>query len=143
MEAPTLERSPKGLLVKFKPPVDERGYPEHGKQAAVHVFRGAPTAGSKHFLAVKADGGNEGELLPPGQTGRTLNAQHGTAGVTIVGGLHADDQEYKATVCFRGAYDFGFGPESPLSAGITLSVPPKPCAPLLKPQGADSNVEVS
>mmetsp|Transcript_26912 Transcript_26912/g.80674 ORF Transcript_26912/g.80674 Transcript_26912/m.80674 type:complete len:391 (+) Transcript_26912:196-1368(+) len=147
MEAPTLERSPRGLLVKFKPPRDPRPPPGTRRppaitHAAIHVYRGGPTAGAKHFLDVKP-GGNEGTLLPPGQSGATPEVHYGEDGVHIVGGLHADDQEYKATVCYRRAADFSFGPESPLSACIKLCAPPKPCAPFLEPQSSsDNTVEV-
>jgi hypothetical protein len=78
-------------------------------------------------------------LLAPGKTGKVISLATKGAGRTSVKSKSVEvlhllgGVAYTATVSFRGADDFDFGPTSPASAPLTLVPPVAPQAPRLEP----------
>ena len=78
-------------------------------------------------------------VLQSGKTGKVISLATKDAGRTSVKSKSvevtnlAGGEDYTATVSFRGADDFDFGPTSPASAPLTLEKPVKPQAPRLEP----------
>lgn len=78
-------------------------------------------------------------ILAPGKTGKVISLATKGAGRTSVKSKSVEvlhllgGVAYTATVSFRGADDFDFGPTSPASAPLTLVPPVAPQAPRLEP----------
>ena len=123
--APTLTATskPKEVRIDFDVPTD--GEPTH---AAVHLHTGRTTR--MYDAASKT-------VLPAGEKGRAVTLKEPGVSVTparkslIATGLGVGT--YTATVAFRRADDFDWGPTSPRSAPLVRAVPVAWGAPLLEP----------
>ena len=100
-------------------------YPPASSHAAVHFY--SAEHGKQFFDCVQG-------LLPAGASGKAITIKEGrkqakskNLRVTVKDGV-----SYSATVCFRGADDFAFGPESARSNSIIRALPVAPGAPRLK-----------
>ena len=123
--APTLTATskPKEVRIDFDVPTD--GEPTH---AAVHLHTGRTTR--MYDAASKT-------VLPAGEKGRAVTLKEPGVSVTparkslIATGLGVGT--YTATVAFRRADDFDWGPTSPRSAPLVRAVPMACGVPLLEP----------
>ena len=70
-------------------------------------------------------------LLKVGQTGKVIKLTGNAKKSVHITNLEGD-LEYTATIAFRGADDFDWGPTSPASAPLTIVPPVAPQAPLLE-----------
>ena len=123
--APTLTATPEPEEVRIEFDVPTDGEPTH---AAVHLHASGATrmydAASKKVLAA-------------GEKGRAVTLKEPEESVTparkslIATGLGVGT--YTATVAFRRADDFDWGPTSPRSAPLVRAPPPAPGAPMLEP----------
>ena len=131
--APTLTATskPKEVRIDFDVPTD--GEPTH---AAVHLHTGRTTR--MYDAASKT-------VLPAGEKGRAVTLKEPGVSVTparkslIATGLGVGT--YTATVAFRRADDFDWGPTSPRSAPLVRAVPLACGAPLIEPV-SDTEIRV-
>ena len=85
------------------------------------------SARGKQFYDAEIEG-----LLEVGQTGKVINLTGSVKKSVQIRNI-SGDVEYTATIAFRGADDFDWGPASPASAPLTIVSPVAPQAPLLEP----------
>ena len=121
--APVLKLEDSKVTVSFDVPA--------GASVAVVYFR---TKHSKSFYDAETksilETGKTGKvisLVPAKGAGRTSVKSKSVEVINLAGG-----EAYTATVSFRGADDFDFGPTSPASAPLTLVPPVAPQAPRLE-----------
>ena len=121
--APVLKIEGSAVTVSFEVPA--------GASVAVVYFSSRK---GKEFYDAEAN-----SVLPAGKTGKVISLATKDAGRTSVKSKSvevtnlAGGVDYTATVSFRGADDFDWGPTSPASAPLTLERPVAPQAPRLEP----------
>ena len=119
--APTLSAAPRPQAVRI-----DFAVPTDGEiHAAVHLHE----AGGARRMYDAATG----TILPAGEAGQVIVFTAGVAGrnfIVVAKGLGGGT--FTATVCFRRAYDFDWGPTSPRSAPLVRALPPAPGAPMLE-----------
>jgi hypothetical protein len=119
--APTLSATPDPRAVRI-----DFAVPDGHIHAAVHLHE---AGGATHMYDAAT-----GTILPADEKGQVIILNAGGAGRSfplVAKGLGGGT--FTATVQFRRAYDFDWGPTSPRSAPLVRALPPAPGAPILEP----------
>ena len=118
--APTLSATPNPQAVRI-----DFAVPNGEIHAAVHLHE----AGG----ATRMYDAATGTILPADEKGQVIILNAGGAGRSFpIAAKGLGGGTFTATVCFRRAYDFDWGPTSPRSAPLVRALPPAPGAPMLE-----------
>ena len=119
--APTLSATPnpQAVCIDFTVPTD----------GEIHVAVHLHEAGG----ATRMYDAATGTILPADEKGQVIILNAGGAGRSFpIAAKGLGGGTFTATVCFRRAYDFDWGPTSPRSAPLVRALPPAPGAPMLE-----------